>query len=87
MKEALVIYLIGIPVIFMVVCFACIIHDMDNNIHDMDNNEELYSLKQAVGISLFWPIWIVFNLPKWIWITVKFFFEVTVGFVKDLFKI
>ena len=80
MKEALVIYLIGIAVIFTVVCFACILHDMDNN-------EELYSIKQAVGISLFWPIWIVFNLPKWIWITVKFFFEVTIGFVKDLFKI
>lgn len=80
MKEALVIYLIGIFFTFMIVCFACIIHDMDNN-------EELYSIKQAVGISLFWPIWIVFNLPKWIWITVKFLFEVTVGFVKDLFKV
>lgn len=80
MKEALAIYLLGIAVIFIVVCFACILHDIDNH-------EELYSIKQAVGISLFWPIWVLFNLPKWIWITVKFFFEVTVGFVKDLFKI
>lgn len=80
MEEALVTYLIGIFVTFIIVCLACIIHNIDND-------EELYSIKQTVGISLFWPIWIVFSLPKWISITVKFFFEITVGFVKVLFKI
>ena len=76
-------YIISVLVALLIICFACLFDSMD----DDDNSDDLYTLKQAIGISVFWPIFVVFNLPKWILNTIKFFYEIIVDFIKLLFKL
>ena len=76
-------YIISVLVALLIICFACLFDSMD----DDDNSDDLYTLKQAIGISVFWPIFVVFNLPKWIINAIKFFYEVIVDFIKLLFKL
>ena len=76
-------YIISVLVALLIICFACLFDSMD----DDDNSDDLYTLKQAIGISVLWPIFVVFNLPKWILNTIKFFYEIIVDFIKLLFKL
>ena len=78
-------YFVSVLIALLIICFI----DMGVSMEDEDNDDsnEIYTLKQAIGISIFWPIFVVFNLPKWILNTIKFFYEVIVDFIKLLFKL
>lgn len=41
------------------------------------------TLKKAVTISLFWPLYLLFNLPRWIWIALKFIYSCFEQLVND----
>lgn len=76
-------YFVTVLIAFVIICFIIMAVSMEDN----DDSNEIYTLKQAIGISIFWPIFVVFNLPKWILNTIKFFYEVIVDFIKLLFKL
>lgn len=48
--------------------------------------KEVIPPKQYGAVAIFWPVYFIFNLPKWIWKFFKFVSESTKYFVKDLFK-
>ena len=67
-------YFVSVLIVLLFICFYQFV-------------EETCTLKEAIGISIFWPIFVVFNLPKWIINAIKFFYEVIVDFIKLLFKL
>lgn len=81
--EYFFLYFVSVLIALLIICFI----DMGVSMEDNDDSNEIYTLKQAIGISIFWPIFVVFNLPKWILNTIKFFYEVIVDFIKLLFKL
>ena len=72
--EYFFLYFLSVLVALVITCFSQVVN-------------ETCTLKEAIGIAIFWPIFVVFNLPKWILNTIKFFYEVIVDFIKLLFKI
>lgn len=41
------------------------------------------TFKKAVTVSLFWPLYLLFNLPRWIWIALKFIYSCFGQLVND----
>ena len=62
----LAIYAISVVIIFAITAFYAACAALDG----ID-----VTLKKAVTVSLFWPLYLLFNLPRWIWIALKFIYS------------
>ena len=65
-KAILIIYGISVIIIFVIIAFYAAFAALDGiNV----------TLKKAVTVSVFWPLYMLFNLPRWIWIALKFIYS------------